>query len=153
MSNVLNSHSAVAPEVQGLSANLCLAIAKLFLNGPLNRFGFRKQEITRFESMENYVADRVGQIDDYARLFRPFASFAGKTVLELGCNSGYLLNSFLQRENFRAIGADISREALQIARERYGRHIELVLATPTTIPLPYASVNALYTIETLEPLH
>src|SRR5262245_43399550 len=152
MSNVLNSHSAVAPEVQGLSANLCLAMAKVFLDGPLKRFGFRKKEITRFDSMENYVADRVEQIDDYARLFRPFASFAGKTVLELGCNGGYLLNGFLQRENFRAIGADISREALQIARERYGRHIEFVLATPTTIPLPDASVDVIYTIDTVEHL-
>src|SRR5262245_4938242 len=70
MSSILNSHSAVAPGVQGLSANLCLAMAKVFLDGPLKRFGFRKKEITRFDSMENYVADRVEQIDDYARLFR-----------------------------------------------------------------------------------
>src|SRR5215475_6727561 len=152
MSNILNSQSAVAPGVQGLSANLCLAMSKLFLNGSLKQFGFRKKGITRFDSMENYIADRVGQIDDYARLFRPFVSFAGKTVLELGCNSGYLLNSFLQRENFRAIGADISREALQIARETYGARIELVLTTPTSIPLPDASVDVIYTIDTVEHL-
>jgi SAM-dependent methyltransferase len=150
--SILNPPSAAAPEVQGLSANLCLAISKLFLNGSLKRFGFRKKEITRFDSRENYIADRVEQIDDYLRLFRPFVSFAGKTVLDLGCNRGYLLNSFLQRENFRAIGADISQAALQIARETYGDRIEFVQTTPTSIPLPDASVDVIYTIDTVEHL-
>lgn len=49
---------AIAPKVQGLSANLCLAMSKLFLSGSLKRFGFRKEEITRFDSMENYVMAR-----------------------------------------------------------------------------------------------
>jgi len=151
-SNILNTHPAGAPEVQGLSANLCLAMSKLFLNGSLKRFGFRKEEITRFDSMANYVADRVEQINDYLRLFRPFVSLAGKTVLELGCNRGYLLHSFLQHETFRAIGAEIDPEALRIARENYGRRIEFIRSTPTGIPLPDASVDVIYTIDTVEHL-
>jgi SAM-dependent methyltransferase len=138
--------------VQGLSANLCLAMSKLFLKGSLKRFGFRKEEITRFDSMENYVADRVEQISDYLHLFRPFVSFEGKTVLELGCNKGYLINSFLQQEKFQAIGAEIDPEALQIAREKYGDRIRFVQTTPTNIPLPDESVDVIYTIDTVEHL-
>jgi hypothetical protein len=86
-----------APPVSGLSARVCLRVSKLFLNkGLLKRFGFRKNEITRFDTMENYVADRVEQIGEYQELFSPFVSFEGKTVLELGCNKGYIINSFRQ---------------------------------------------------------
>src|SRR3954467_11858920 len=98
---------SITPRIDGVSSRICLAVSKLFLkNGPLKRFGFRKDEITRFDSMDNYVAERVEQINDYVELFSPFVSFAGKTVLELGCNKGYLLNSFLQNEEFDAIGAE-----------------------------------------------
>ncbi len=141
------------PKINGISPRICLAISKLFLgSGPLKRFGFRKDEITRFDSMENYVADRVEQIEEYQELFRPFASFEGKTVLELGCNRGYLLNSFLQHENFRAIGAELNAEALQTARENYGDRIEFVQTTPDKIPLPDQSVDLIYTIDTFEHL-
>ncbi len=120
-----------APQVSGLNAKVCLAASKLFLgNGPLRRFGFRKAEITRFDSMENYVADRVEQIDEYQELFSPFVSFADKTVLELGCNKGYIINSFLQQEKFRAIGAEIDSEALKVARENFGDKIEFIQTTP-----------------------
>lgn len=136
-----------------VSGKVCLAVSKLFLkNGPLKRFGFRKDEITRFDSMENYVSDRVEQINDYQELFAPFVSFAGKTVLELGCNKGYLLNSFLQDENFTAIGAEIDGEALMIARENHGDRIKFVQTTPDKIPLPDESVDIIYTIDTVEHL-
>lgn len=141
------------PKLSGLSPRICLAVSKLFLgNGPLKRFGFRKAEITRFETMENYVADRVEQIEEYQELFKPFASFEGKTVLELGCNRGYLLNSFLQHENFQAIGAEINPEALEIARKNYGDRIEFVQTTPKKIPLPDQSVDIIYSIDTFEHL-
>jgi SAM-dependent methyltransferase len=102
--------------------------------------------------MDNYVADRVEQINDYVELFSPYVSFAGKTVLELGCNKGYLLNSFLHNEEFDAIGAEIDPEALQVARENYGDRIKFVQTTPTVIPLPNSSVDVIYTIDTVEHL-
>ncbi|CAN5265640.1 hypothetical protein BH10ACI1_BH10ACI1_33510 [soil metagenome] len=142
-----------APKLEGFSQNICLKISKMFLNnGPLKRFGFRKTEITRFDAMENYVADRVEQINDYKELFRPFASFEGKTVLELGCNEGYLLNSFLQNEKFDAIGAELNSEVLEIARKNHGDKIKFVQTTPTNIPLPDESVDIIYTIDTVEHL-
>lgn len=139
-------------KVSGLSANVCLAISKLFLSGPLKKIGFRKDEITRFDTMENYVSDRVEQIDDYLHLFRPFVSFEGKTVLEIGCNKGYLINSFLQHSDFEAIGADIDPEALETARQNFGDKIKFVQTTPSQIPLPEGSVDVIYTIDTVEHL-
>jgi len=139
--------------VRGTKTKVCLAVSKLFLkNGPLKRFGFRKDEITRFDSMDNYVAERVEQINDYVELFSPYVTFAGKTVLELGCNKGYLLNSFLQNESFDAIGAEIDPEALQVARENYGDRIKFVQTAPNAIPLPDNSVDVIYTIDTVEHL-
>jgi ubiquinone/menaquinone biosynthesis C-methylase UbiE len=151
--NHSDSASVANTKPSGLGPNVCLAISKLFLkNGALGRFGFRKAELRRFDSMENYIADRTEQIDDYLTLFRPFVSFTDKTVLEIGCNRGYLINSFLQNERFTAIGADIDPAALEIARQTYGDKINFVKTTATTVPLPAASVDIIYTIDTVEHL-
>ena len=99
-------------EIRGISRKACLAMTNLFTSTPLKKFGFKTETITRFDSMENYISDRVEQIDDYQALFKQFCSFEGKTVLEIGCNKGYMLDSFLQHENFTAIGGDINTEAL-----------------------------------------
>jgi 2-polyprenyl-3-methyl-5-hydroxy-6-metoxy-1,4-benzoquinol methylase len=107
-------------QAHGLHAKLCLNMARLFLTGPLKRYGFRNDVNTRFERMNEWMADRVEQIEEYEHLFKPFCAFEGKTVLELGCNRGYLLNAFLQAESFDAIGADIDREALDEARASFG---------------------------------
>ena len=85
--------------VRGTKTKVCLAVSKLFLkNGPLKRFGFRKDEITRFDSMDNYVSERVEQINDYVELFSPYVSFAGKTVLDADfvAHLAQLLDSFEQ---------------------------------------------------------
>jgi SAM-dependent methyltransferase len=151
MENVINNPTT--PKIKGFRPKICLAVSKLFLkNGPLKRFGFRKDEIVRFDSMENYVNDRVEQITEYQELFKPFVSFERKTVLELGCNKGYLLNSFLQHNNFQAIGAEINPEALEVAKENYGDKIEFVQTTPNSIPVPDQSVDIIYTIDTFEHL-
>jgi SAM-dependent methyltransferase len=152
ISNVFTASPHVEPEIRGVRERLCLAMSRLFLCGALKQFGFRRSENTRFDTAEHYVADRVEQVDDYIRLFRPFVTFAGKTVCELGCNSGYLLDGFLQRESFRAIGADIDGDALQIARETHGSRIEFVQTTPTEIPLAGDSVDVVFTIDTVEHL-
>jgi ubiquinone/menaquinone biosynthesis C-methylase UbiE len=154
--NQVNHSNPVLPantKLDGLTPNLCLAISKLFLkNGALKRFGFRKPEIKRFDSIECYIADRTEQMNEYLTLFRPFVSFTDKTVLEIGCNRGYLINSFLQNERFTAIGADIDPSALEIARETYGDSIKFIQTTATSIPLPDASVDLIYTIDTVEHL-
>jgi|SRR5688500_1476357 len=134
-----------------LSARLCYRISLAFL-GPLKKFGSRTPAITRFDSSEKYFGQRVAETAHYRALFRPFVAFEGKTVLELGCNRGYLLHSFLQHEKFTGIGADLVSYYLEDARRNYGEFIQFVQTTPTTIPLPDNSVDVVYTIDTVEHL-
>jgi ubiquinone/menaquinone biosynthesis C-methylase UbiE len=147
--------SQVAPapaQLKGFSRHACLAISNLFTSTPLKKFGFKTETITRFDSMENYISDRVEQIDDYQQLFKQFCSFEGKTVLEIGCNKGYMLNSFLQHEKFNAIGGDIDPDALAYARNKFGDQAKFIQTTPNSIPLEDESLDAIYTIDTVEHL-
>ena len=135
-----------------IAHRLCYNLAKVFLAPPLNRFGFRTPTITRYDSTQLYVQDRLSTISEALSLFSPFVTFKNKTVVDLGCSSGYFLDSFLSVEPFTAIGVDISAEMLTLARERYGDRIQFVQATPTTIPIPSASVDFVYTLDTVEHL-
>jgi ubiquinone/menaquinone biosynthesis C-methylase UbiE len=135
-----------------IAHRFCYSLAKAFLTPPLNRFGFRTKAVTRFDSMALYDQDRVATIAEYLTLFSPFVSFKDKTVLEVGCGTGYLLDGFLGHEPFRAIGADISEESLMRARQRYGDRIQFVQSTPTCIPIPSETVDIVYTIDTVEHL-
>ena len=130
---------------------VCYNIAVAFL-GPLRKFGSRTPTITRFDSNEKYFEQRVADTSNYRKLFSPFVAFEGKTVLDLGCNRGYLLHSFLQHEKFEAIGADLVSYYLKDAVRDYGDAIQFVQSTPTSIPLPSDSVDIVYTIDTIEHL-
>ena len=134
-----------------LPQSICYALAVAFL-GPLKKFGSRTPAIKRFDSNEEYFKQRVADTSHYRKLFAPFASFEGKTVLDLGCNRGYLLHSFLQHEEFTPIGADLVPYYLKDARRDYGGIIEFVQSTPTGVPLPSESVDVVYTIDTVEHL-
>ena len=134
-----------------LSANICYQISLAFL-GPLKKLGSRTPAITRFDSNKQYFEQRIADTTRYRDLFKPFVSFKDKTVLDLGCNRGYLLHSFLQHENFTAIGADLVSYYLQAARRDYGDTIQFIQTTPETIPLPDNSVDVVYTIDTVEHL-
>jgi SAM-dependent methyltransferase len=135
-----------------LAQKLCYALAVSFLKPPLKRLGFRSPVITRFDSMENYVADRVSSLHEYIDLFDPFVSLKNKTVLELGCNKGYLLNSFWQRDSFTGIGAELMEASLAEAQRLYGDHLRFVRSTPTKIAVENESVDVVYTIDTVEHL-
>lgn len=134
-----------------LSAHICHRISLAFL-GRLKQLGSRTPAITRFDSNEQYFEQRVADTNRYRDLFNRFVSFKDKTVLDLGCNRGYLLHSFLQHENFNAIGAELVSYYLKDARRDYGATIHFVQSTPTTIPLPDNSVDVVYTIDTVEHL-
>lgn len=131
---------------------ICYGLARAFLAPPLNRFGFRAPVISRYDSVQLYVQDRLSTISEFRSLFSPFVTFKNKTVLDLGCSSGYLLDGFLSQEPFNAIGVDISAEVLMRGRAQYGDRIQFVQGTPTTIPVPSASVDIVYTMDTVEHL-
>ena len=130
---------------------ICYNLALAFL-GPLRNLGSRTPSITRFDSNKEYFAQRVADTSHYRKLFEPFVKFEGKTVLDLGCNRGYLLHSFLQLEKFKAIGGDLVSYYINDARRNYGDRIEFVQTTTTHIPLPDNSVDVVYTIDTVEHL-
>jgi SAM-dependent methyltransferase len=135
------------------SEKLCLAIARLFIDTPLRRLNLRENtHNNRYDSMENYFEDRVSNVARYRDLFSQFASFRDQTVLELGCSSGYILNSFLEKEPFTAIGAELLSEPLEQGRKQYGDRIRFVQTTPTSIPVPDDSVDVIYTVDTVEHL-
>jgi SAM-dependent methyltransferase len=136
-----------------LSEKLCLGVAWLFMETPLRRFNLREHtQGNRYDSMDNYVADRVSNVEGYRQLFTQFTSFRDKTVLELGCSAGYILNTFLQHEPFAAIGADLSADVLAQGRRDHGDRITFVQTTPRSIPVADDSVDVIYTVDTVEHL-
>lgn len=141
------------PELTRVAEKICLAIARPFLSGRLRRFGLRYGPLgARFDSDQNYINDRMSNIETYRGLFARFARFSGKSVAELGCSSGYLLNGFRQQEQFSPIGIEIDRSKVARGRAEYGNAIHFVESTASTIPLPNESVDVVYTIETIEHL-
>lgn len=135
-----------------LSVRLCLGMAWLFQHTPLRRVALRTEGTSRYHSYDDYFADRTSQLADYRALFSPFCSFAGRVVAELGCNRGYLLDAFRRVEDFTAIGIDRDPVALALGRKAYGERVRFVQSTATVIPLPTASVDVVYTIDTVEHL-
>ena len=132
--------------------HLCYALARAFLRPPMNRFGFRRPSITRYDSIQEYEKDRTATVAEYLALFSPYVSFKDKTVLDLGCSSGYLLESFLAHETFTPIGADINSEVLDQARQRYGSSMQFVQTTASSLPLESASIDIVYSVDTVEHL-
>jgi SAM-dependent methyltransferase len=136
-----------------LAARICIALVKPFVDGPLRRWNARLLPVgQRYESCERYEADRLESMDEYRALLRPFCSFEGKTVVELGCSEGYLLEAFLADQTFEAIGVDNDPDALQFARMRRGNLIRFLQSTDASIPLPDESVDVIYSIDTFEHL-
>jgi len=148
-------NSAIAPSIvlNGPMQHLCYGMARIFLNTPLRRFGFRCDKLcNRWDSMESFISERVAEVSIYRQRFAPFMSFDGKVVMDLGCNRGYLLDAFLREQKFKAIGVDISLEAIEEGRTKAGDRIEFVQSTSTSIPVPDASVDIIYSIDTIEHL-
>lgn len=143
----------MTPARRRLAVRLCLGLVWLFRHTPLRRFALRPEKTTRYNSTDDYIADRLTAVPEYKALFSPFTSFEGKVVAELGCSLGYLLDAFLRSENFVPIGIDIDPGALALAREAYGDRIKFVQSAPAAIPLPSDSVDVLYSIDTVEHLN
>jgi ubiquinone/menaquinone biosynthesis C-methylase UbiE len=63
------------------------------------------------------------------------------TVLDIGCGTGRLL-VYLQEKGYRAIGVDLSRHMLEVAREKLGDKAPLVRADMLALPIAEGQVDA-----------
>lgn len=127
-----------------------LLLSRLFSAGPLAKYS--THNVHQSGSLTTCVADRVSTVPAYHALFSEFCRLQGQTVLELGCSRGYLLASLLDIESFRAIGVDRDAAALADGATRYGDRIEFVRSDDVSIPLPDASGDLAYTVDTVEHL-
>lgn len=135
-----------------LAEKSCFALSRFYLTR-LQRFGIRHRAPgARFESSETYDSERVSKVEGLYALFSQFCELKHKTVLDLGCSTGYILNDFQKHEPFIAIGADNDPKKLSLARASYGNSISFVQFTPTSIPLPDDSVDIIFTADTVEHL-
>jgi ubiquinone/menaquinone biosynthesis C-methylase UbiE len=138
-------------QMLGLGQHACRGLVRFFQETPLRRVALRNETTERYASYAAYVADRTSQIADYQAVFSPFVALGDKVVAELGCSRGYLLNAFLQSERFTAIGIDSDPSVLRVGAKEYP-DIRFVQSTASSIPLPDASVDVIYTIDTVEHL-
>jgi SAM-dependent methyltransferase len=65
---------------------------------------------------------------------------SGLQVLDVGCSAGFIADE-LRLTGAQVTGLDIDEPGLEKARSRFGEHVEFVLASGDTIPLPSKSMD------------
>lgn len=75
-----------------------------------------------------------------------------KTVLDVACGTGYGLSYMAEKGSGRAVGVDLSPEAVGYARERFGGNgkISYICADGTRMPFADDSFDAVVSFETIE---
>jgi SAM-dependent methyltransferase len=140
-------------EHKGFGYRACSSLCWLFHKTSLKRYSLRAKAVGgRFDSREQYKAERVSNIDEYRKNFGEFANFRNKTVMELGCSTGYLIGAFRDLEPFQAIGVDLDSSCVRAARQQYGDHIQFEESTASSIPLNDECVDIIYCVDTVEHL-
>ncbi|HEY2690339.1 MAG TPA: class I SAM-dependent methyltransferase [Streptosporangiaceae bacterium] len=66
--------------------------------------------------------------------------FHGLRVLDIGCSAGFISDE-LSLAGADVIGLDIDEPGLEKAKQRFGDHVEFILAPGSAIPLPTGSVD------------
>ncbi|WP_435742794.1 class I SAM-dependent methyltransferase [Nocardioides sp. SYSU DS0663] len=89
--------------------------------------------------IENRAVDRDGRIEDAMAAVAPWE---GRTVLDLGCGTGFHLPRFAATAS-RVVGVEPHPALLSLARRRTRRlaNVELLPGTAQAVPLPDASVD------------
>lgn len=74
-------------------------------------------------------------------------------LLDVGCGTGYLLEQALEREpSISAVGLDLSREMLSIARARLGSRVPLVEGSAERLPFSDSAFDVVVTNSALHYL-
>ena len=97
--------------LEGARQHICYGMARVFLNTPLRRFGFRcdKYVIAGFDGQFHVGSRcRVSSI----RSLAPFMNFEGKVVMDLGCNRG-ICSMLSCASRFQGDRVNISSEAIE----------------------------------------
>lgn len=97
-----------------------------------------------FDDLDAYRFDKLRYLPQLV----DFTSFAGRTLLEIGCGIGTDLVRFA-RGGARVIGVDLSETAVRLARQNFELHAvaggrPLLLADGARLPLADSSVDAVY---------
>jgi SAM-dependent methyltransferase len=66
--------------------------------------------------------------------------FSGLQVLDIGCSAGFISDEF-RLAGAHVTGLDIDEPGLEKAKQRFGEHVEFILAPGNAIPLPSESVD------------
>ena len=114
---------------------------------------FRWWNVTSARHQDRYFSMRYGAaLVGLVRLSR--VRLRGRSVLDFGCGSGYLLDALLARK-IACSGADFSEDAVEVVQKRLAgnplfKGVQLIQDTPT--PLGDESYDAVFFIETIEHL-
>ncbi|ESP62459.1 Methyltransferase type 11 [Smithella sp. ME-1] len=92
----------------------------------------------------NYIISRQKKL-----ILDLLVPLAGERILDVGCGAGDNLH-FFQEKWCSLTGIDSSKEKLEIARQKYGDHAELVLAQPDDIPFSDNEFDIVTLINILE---
>jgi 2-polyprenyl-3-methyl-5-hydroxy-6-metoxy-1,4-benzoquinol methylase len=65
---------------------------------------------------------------------------SGLRILDVGCSAGFIADE-LRLTGAQVTGLDIDEPGLEKARSRFGEHVEFILASGDTIPLPSKSMD------------
>ncbi|HLK61146.1 MAG TPA: class I SAM-dependent methyltransferase [Chthonomonadaceae bacterium] len=108
-------------------------------------------EITMAPTDERMVPESAGYSTFWEHIYRyRFAAqhVAGKRVLDIACGEGYGVAALARAGAKSVVGVDISEEACEHARRKYG--IEARQGSADAIPLPQGSVDVIVSFETIE---
>jgi len=89
-----------------------------------------------------------------ARFYRLLKQAAPRTVLEVGCGEGFLLNHIAAQDHALALyGVDISLEAVEYASQHCPSFISFAVASGYELPFPSAAFDLVVCSEVLEHLY
>lgn len=93
---------------------------------------------------KNYIISRQKEL-----ILDLVVPLAGERILDVGCGTGDKLQ-FFQEKWCSLTGIDSSKDKLEIARQKYGDRVELILAQPEDIPFSDNEFDVVTLINILE---